>query len=45
MKTIKRLAFLALLSLSVVGCQNTMSGFGQDMEKNGQEIQKSAHSS
>lgn len=34
------LIFLGTIILS--GCQNTMEGFGKDMQHNGQEIQKSA---
>lgn len=32
---------LAALSMVVAGC-NTMSGFGQDMQKGGEKIEKSA---
>lgn len=37
------LSFILLNILFVTGCQNTMEGFGKDMQKNGKEIQKSAH--
>lgn len=28
----------------LAGCQNTMEGFGKDLQQNGKEIQKSASS-
>ncbi|MGQ0526624.1 MAG: hypothetical protein ACT4OY_01105 [Alphaproteobacteria bacterium] len=31
---------LALTGLSVSACQNTVKGFGADMERNGEELQK-----
>jgi predicted small secreted protein len=30
---------LVLTGLTVSACENTVKGFGQDMERNGQEIQ------
>ncbi len=31
---------LALTAASVTACQDTVKGFGQDMERNGQKLQK-----
>lgn len=43
MKTI--VYILSLLSIAtLLGCQNTVAGFGKDMQNTGQEIQKSANS-
>jgi predicted small secreted protein len=39
----RRLAILimfVLTSVSATGCSNTMNGFGQDMQKNGEAIQR-----
>jgi predicted small secreted protein len=36
--------FIILCSLILCGCENTVKGIGQDMQKNGQEIQKSVNS-
>lgn len=34
---------IILLSILVTGCQNTVQGFGRDMQNTGQEIQNAAH--
>lgn len=42
----KKTTLFGLISLAVIflsGCQNTLKGFGQDMQNNGQEIQKSVN--
>jgi predicted small secreted protein len=43
MKT--KTVILAMLVLLLAGCNNTMSGFGKDMQQNGQKVEKSADSS
>lgn len=41
MQTIKML-FCVLMALTILtGCQNTIQGFGKDMQQTGREIQKS----
>lgn len=53
MKKIIKTLFLGTLLVgfaSLTGCENTMSGFGKDMQQNGKKIEKSvdgkpAHSS
>lgn len=30
--------------MTLLGCQNTVAGFGKDMQNNGKEIQKSINS-
>lgn len=32
-----------LLAGSLVGCENTVSGFGKDMQSNGKSIERSAN--
>jgi predicted small secreted protein len=47
MKVIIKNIFLGVLVCGfamLAGCDNTMSGFGKDMQQNGQKIQKSADS-
>lgn len=45
MKTNIILFVLSLVSfLFLTGCENTASGFGKDMEQNGQAIQKAINS-
>ncbi len=39
MRTLSLLAFLVILSAPLTGC-NTAEGFGKDLEKAGQSIQK-----
>lgn len=34
-------SFLLILLLFTTGCQNTVEGFGKDLQQSGQEIQKS----
>ena len=36
-----RLIFATIVLLSVVGCQNTVQGFGKDMQRTGGDIQRS----
>jgi predicted small secreted protein len=36
------LTLVALCSSVLMGCENTVKGFGQDMQHTGQEIQNSA---
>ncbi len=43
-KMIKILLSGIALSVVLVGCQNTVQGFGKDMEHSGQKIQKSVSS-
>jgi predicted small secreted protein len=40
----KSILLVSLAILFLCGCQNTVKGFGEDMQKNGQEIQKSIDS-
>jgi len=47
MKTYLKFAFLAALVgsfIGLTGCENTVSGFGKDMQQNGQKIEHSANS-
>lgn len=47
MKRISALLALTFILFNIAlisGCENTVRGFGQDMQQNGQEIQKSASS-
>jgi len=34
-------SFLTVALLLIVGCENTIHGFGKDMEHNGEKIQRS----
>ena len=46
MRNIFKTTFLGLSLISFIfltGCQNTMAGFGADMQQNGQKIENSAH--
>lgn len=48
MKNIIKNLFLGTLLVSftmLVGCENTVNGFGRDMQQNGQKIQKSTDGS
>jgi predicted small secreted protein len=38
-----KLLILAIASLCLAGCENTMAGFGKDMQKTGQNIQQKAN--
>ena len=41
-----KILFLSLFIFTLLtGCQNTMAGFGADMQRNGQKIENSAHAS
>ncbi|MCE3237602.1 MAG: hypothetical protein K0R24_583 [Gammaproteobacteria bacterium] len=40
-KVIKILLSSVILTVVLGGCQNTVQGFGKDMEHSGQKIQKS----
>jgi len=40
-KMIRFLLSSVVLALIVTGCENTVQGFGKDMEHSGQKIQKS----
>ncbi len=41
----KLIWFVTILScLMLAGCENTVQGFGKDMQQNGKEIQKSINS-
>ena len=47
MKTIAHILTLSLMLLgfsALIGCEQTVSGFGKDMQHNGQELQKSMDS-
>lgn len=44
MKAIGNIVCLIIVSaLTLTGCQNTVEGFGKDMQNTGQEIQKATH--
>jgi predicted small secreted protein len=43
-KMIKTLLSGVALTIILAGCQNTVQGFGKDMEHSGQKIQKSVSS-
>jgi len=46
MKLSIRMLILTLISISLllsVSCQNTAKGFGQDMQKNGQDIRNAVN--
>jgi predicted small secreted protein len=36
---------LTMLFVALTGCYNTVQGFGQDMQRNGQEVEKAAKTS
>ncbi len=42
-RTLLTLAILATVSVALSACTNTVRGAGVDLEKAGQEIQKSTH--
>lgn len=43
MNKLALVALLGLMSLPLAACQNTATGFGRDMEKAGQSIQKTVN--
>ncbi len=44
MKTCLKVMFISVIcAVFITGCNNTVQGFGKDMENSGQEIQKAVH--
>ena len=43
MQIVKIISYVLLTMTFLTGCENTIHGFGKDLEKNGNEIQKSTH--
>lgn len=41
MQAVLKMLFCIITLLVLVGCQNTIEGFGKDMQQNGEKIQKS----
>lgn len=39
----RAIVLITFVTLVLCGCQNTVRGFGQDMQHTGQEIQKSVN--
>ena len=44
MQSVKTFLYVFFAIALLTGCQNTMEGFGKDMQHAGKEIQKSANS-